>query len=80
MLTADQLSAICAKYGACSHDALQEAARMGALQVIPALEKAISRADAWCDDARGVPCDELDEERVFVSRLKATTAEPHTPP
>jgi hypothetical protein len=32
MLTADQLSAICAKYGACNIEALQEAARMAAEQ------------------------------------------------
>jgi hypothetical protein len=31
MLTADQLSAICAKYGAVNHEALQEAARMAVL-------------------------------------------------
>jgi hypothetical protein len=51
MLTADQLSAICAKYGACSHDALQEAARMGAAMSdrLTELERQVRELQTWRD-------------------------------
>lgn len=38
-------------------------------QLVAALRKAISEADGWSDEARGVPCGGLESERALLRTL-----------